>query len=589
VKKIFLLFAALMPIVSVAATHVAVLETVSEKGVIGRSEKMFLTDELRKQAKNMLPEYMGFVVMTRENISAMLPPGKSVEECEGACLVETGKNIAADYVAQARVGKFGKQLTLTMELYETAGNNLVGSFTARKADAEGLLEEIEKKVGAVFQMIAGASVPLTGGNRDVGGQKNYTVHVKSIPAGALFSTDGRVNASCNKTPCDIKLVAGNHHFYFSLDTYFDKEESVNIRRDGQTISAELVSNFGELTLIPVFVDGMGKIDEAEILVDGMPVKETSHRLSVGNHKVQISHRCYETVSFNAAIKPGGKFSFNQKIPPLMGGLKMHASLEGKPKVLPVYVNGKKVGETPLLKTVPVCAKVQVDKDMKVVPVMLKTGETVEFTYKVGNEVRLNADGKGFLIDNRDGRKYKIVKIGKQVWMAENLNFEVHNSYCYKDNPTDCQKFGRFYIWSAAIDSIGMFSTGGKGFGLGTEQTPSGTIRGICPEGWHLPSEKEFEILVDAVGGADVAGKKLKSTSGWHNNGNGDDAFGFTALPIGNRDAEYFVGQGYWAKFWGSTGRKYIVANILSFNQGHDGRSSKEDMRWFALPVRCLKD
>ena len=149
-KVFFVVFAAFLGNYSFAAKHVAVLETVSEKDVIGRSEKIFLTDKLRDRAKAVLPAYMGYVIMTRENINAMLPPGKSIEECEGSCLVETGKNIAADYVAQARVGRFGKQLTLTVELYETAGNNLVSSFTTRKVDAEGLLEEIEREADNFF-------------------------------------------------------------------------------------------------------------------------------------------------------------------------------------------------------------------------------------------------------------------------------------------------------------------------------------------------------------------------------------------------------------------------------------------------------
>lgn len=136
-----------------AATFVAVLETVSENGIIGRSEKIFLTDKLRERAKIVLPSNMGYIIMTRENIQQMLPPGKSIEDCEGSCLVETGKNISADYVAQARVGKFGKQLTLTVELYETAKNNLVGSFTAVKKNAEGLLYEIEKKSDAFFKLV----------------------------------------------------------------------------------------------------------------------------------------------------------------------------------------------------------------------------------------------------------------------------------------------------------------------------------------------------------------------------------------------------------------------------------------------------
>ncbi len=153
-KKIFILFQIFVNCIF-AATHVAVLETVSENGVLSRSEKLFLTDRLRERAKSVLPSYMGYVIMTRENIQQMLPLGKSIEDCEGNCLVETGKNIAADYVSQARIGKFGKQLTITVELYETAGNNLVGSFTAVKKDAEGLLDEIGKKSENLFKLVLG--------------------------------------------------------------------------------------------------------------------------------------------------------------------------------------------------------------------------------------------------------------------------------------------------------------------------------------------------------------------------------------------------------------------------------------------------
>ncbi|MBR4348498.1 MAG: hypothetical protein IKP90_06115 [Fibrobacter sp.] len=123
---------------SFAATYIAVLETVSQTDLLDRSEKNFLTDKLREKAKGVLPDDKGYVIMTRENINAMLPAGTSIEDCEGSCLVETGKNIAADYVAQARIGKFGSQLTLTVELYETAGNNLVGTFSTHKPDAEVL-------------------------------------------------------------------------------------------------------------------------------------------------------------------------------------------------------------------------------------------------------------------------------------------------------------------------------------------------------------------------------------------------------------------------------------------------------------------
>jgi len=100
--KIINKFAKILPIVAIifaetsyATTYIAVLETISQTDLLDRSEKAFLTDKLREKAKGVLPDDKGFVIMTRENINAMLPAGTSLEECEGSCLVETGKNIAA--------------------------------------------------------------------------------------------------------------------------------------------------------------------------------------------------------------------------------------------------------------------------------------------------------------------------------------------------------------------------------------------------------------------------------------------------------------------------------------------------------------
>lgn len=529
---------------------------------------MFLTDELRKQAKNVLPEYMGFVVMTRENINAMLPPGKSIEECEGSCLVETGKNIAADYVAQARVGKFGKQLTLTMELYETAGNNLVGSFTARKPNAEGLLEEIEREAGIIFQKIAGTVKPTVGGSEGISeistgggyranGVKSYIVHVESSPAGAMFSTDGRVNASCNRTPCDMTLPAGNHRFSFSMDMYFDKDETINVKSNGQKVLAKLMPNFGELTIAPVFEGGMGNLGEAEVLIDGKQVQGGSLRLSVGSHKVQISHRCYETVSFNASVKNGSKIKFDRAMQPLLGGLEMEAQSDGKPKSMPVYVNGKKLGETPFLETVPVCAKVQIGNGKEDVPVKLKAGKTVKFTYK-------GSASSGILVDKRDGKKYRTVKIGKQTWMAENLNYETQDSYCYEDKESNCSKYGRLYLWNAALKA--------------------------CPSGWHLPSTAEFETLFKSVGGRQVVGKSLRSKKGWRSDGNGTDDFGFSALSAGGSYSKSgYRNMGFYAGFWSSSENDIYGAFYMLLHYDRDYADLNNQDKIYGFSVRCVKD
>ena len=97
--------------------------------------------------------------MTRENILQMLPPGKAIEDCEGNCLVETGKNIAADYICQARVGRFGTSLTLSAELYETAGNKLIASFNGRGQNVEELLVLIENKSHEFFSAIREMTQP----------------------------------------------------------------------------------------------------------------------------------------------------------------------------------------------------------------------------------------------------------------------------------------------------------------------------------------------------------------------------------------------------------------------------------------------
>jgi len=113
---------------------------------------------------------------------------------------------------------------------------------------------------------------------------------------------------------------------------------------------------------------------------------------------------------------------------------------------------------------------------------------------------------GTFTDPRDGKTYKTVTIGKQTWMAENLNYEAAGSKVYDNNPANAQKYGRLYNWE--------------------------TAKKACPPGWHLPSDAEWQELVYFVGGKAVAGKKLKASSGWNYSGNGEDAFGFSALPGG---------------------------------------------------------
>ncbi len=196
----------------------------------------------------------------------------------------------------------------------------------------------------------------------------------------------------------------------------------------------------------------------------------------------------------------------------------------------------------------------------------------------------------FMTDSRDGQTYKIVKIGEQTWMAQNLNYETTNSYCYKDIASYCDKYGRLYTWAAAMDSVGAWSKKGKGCGYDVKCTPTYPVRGICPAGWHLPTKTEWNALFNAVGGQSTASTKLKSTSGWNNNGNGSDTFSFMALPAGNR---YYYGgdydEGNLADFWSSTEKDSVDAYDVYLNNNSDSAYLDYDGKSDAFSVRCLKD
>lgn len=169
-----------------------------------------------------------------------------------------------------------------------------------------------------------------------------------------------------------------------------------------------------------------------------------------------------------------------------------------------------------------------------------------------------------MTDSRDGQIYKTVKIGDQIWMAENLNFEVDSSYCYNDSAKYCTKYGRLYSWAAANRA--------------------------CPDGWHLPTIDEFETLFATVGKQSIAGKKLKSASGWNNDGNGTDDFGFTALPAGIRYGKdkYYNYEGHHANFWSSIKNGSDSADYVNMFYGYDSVHVFVHDKNDGMSVRCLK-
>lgn len=183
---------------------------------------------------------------------------------------------------------------------------------------------------------------------------------------------------------------------------------------------------------------------------------------------------------------------------------------------------------------------------------------MSWDFGIPKEFHFNPDiDYGTMTDNRDGKKYRTVNIGEQVWMAENLNYAGDGiGHCYDDVPENCEVGGRLYKWDVA--------------------------KKVCPEGWHLPSKAEFQTLFSAVQLVyDKYDKEqysladmFKATRGWKNDytgwSQGLDVVGFSAVPAGGKHIESYRASeynhaGYAAYFLTSTDYDEYSVYIMQLN------------------------
>jgi len=191
---------------------------------------------------------------------------------------------------------------------------------------------------------------------------------------------------------------------------------------------------------------------------------------------------------------------------------------------------------------------------------------------------VNGQNSGSFVDSRDSRTYKWVQMGEQIWMAENLKFQADSgAVCYDNNLLNCEYYGVLYKYETAIK--------------------------VCPNGWHLPSDKEWMRLEKFIGMSwDEVNKsgwrgeneayKLKSKFGWTRDGNGCNEYGFNVLPAGVSDGNFILNHlGIIACFWISeyaprSASNAIIRKIRS--QDHEiGRMTAPIIHH--LSVRCVKD
>jgi len=180
---------------------------------------------------------------------------------------------------------------------------------------------------------------------------------------------------------------------------------------------------------------------------------------------------------------------------------------------------------------------------------------------------------GTFTDDRDGKSYKWVKIGTQIWMAQNLNYNVSGRKCYDNSETNCEKYGSLYNWNTAMT--------------------------VCPSGWHLPSNADWNTLMKFVNPScsdnstcDNAGTKLKARSGWidYDGKPGNDTYGFSALPggYGYSAGSFFSSVGYSGYWWSASEyNSYAYLRIMDYN--YEGVNYLSSGKYYLQSVRCLQD
>ncbi len=218
-----------------------------------------------------------------------------------------------------------------------------------------------------------------------------------------------------------------------------------------------------------------------------------------------------------------------------------------------------------------------------------------------NQEMLAAGKYGEMLDTRDGQVYKTIEMFKgRIWMAQNLNYDPGDvssmgnyawSGCYNDKADSCAKYGRLYTWEVAMNNAKC--------GHDNTCSPTGVQQGICPEGWHLPSETEWQWIDGAIEtaggwGNGTTGQWLKSTTGWttaYPNYPNKDGYGFSALPAGKRGVYdlAFVAVGYYTYFWSTLEDDSKNASSMELRNDTHSSSERYMLKREACSVRCVKD
>jgi len=179
---------------------------------------------------------------------------------------------------------------------------------------------------------------------------------------------------------------------------------------------------------------------------------------------------------------------------------------------------------------------------------------------------VNAQTKGTFSDPRDGRVYAWLKIGTQTWMAENLKFDSKTgSWVYNNDSVNFATYGRLYNWKTAQTS--------------------------CPKGWHVPTDKDWGLLIQALGGSEQAGLKMQimdTVTKVHVQANPGTVALSTLLSGVRHPDGTCIGLNFWGGMWSANKTNDTIANNVLFAHGRGDLGIGTNDKKAGFSVRCVK-